>query len=392
MSHLVAPSHTAVHAIPLGRRIREIMKAKGNYYSIAAMSVRIGINRETFRAMLNGEREIYTFELERISQDLKLPVERILQQDISAIEDQLDDLLQHRNGLDQALALALQVLEAAIGISELCSSLNTLGYIYFWQREIKSAHQTWLEAYEYAQQISKWFDDNQLLYRVLRNLMSSYTERKEYDKALEIVELVEPTFHSHPGRMSALYYTRAKFNEYLGKMDEATHLSYKSLEQSILFEDKDTLGRAYINVAHYEYLKGNYLLAKEHLLRSLELLTQSAMRLIAGKELVKVLLKRGENKQAEEMICFFLRNEDLMSHPHLEGKLLVLLSRATNISEYAERVVANHKYGEVVRYLSCKYLINHYRELGDIAKSMHYYESAEVLLGSPTDVLDEGDL
>lgn len=392
MSHLVAPSHTFVNAIPLGRRIREIMKAKGNYYTISAMSVRIGINRETFRSMLNGERDIYNFELEKIAHDMKLPIERILQKDISLVEAELDELLRSRNDLDKAHELAMKIHGVAIGISEICYSLNTLGYIYFWQHEINMAHRTWLEAYEYAQQISKLFGDNNVLYRVLRNLMSSYTERKEYDKALEIVEVVEPIFQSNPGRMSALYYTRAKFNEYLGKVDEAKELSYKSLEHSMLLDDKETLGRAYINVAHYEYLKENYEQAKKHLFNSLQLLTQSDIRLIAGKEMVKVLLKLGENQKAIDMIQTLLSSDILENHSHLHGKLLVLLSRATNISEYAENVVSNDKYSRVVRYLACKYLIKHYRDVGDVVKSMHYYESAEVLLGSPTDVLDEGDM
>ncbi|MGZ4164398.1 MAG: helix-turn-helix domain-containing protein, partial [Tumebacillaceae bacterium] len=85
MSQLLAPTHTLADSIPLGRRINEIMLEKGSAYTISAMAKRLEINRETLRLMLKGEREIYTFELEKIAKDLHVTVERILQSDV--VED-----------------------------------------------------------------------------------------------------------------------------------------------------------------------------------------------------------------------------------------------------------------------------------------------------------------
>ncbi|TCP59019.1 helix-turn-helix protein [Tumebacillus sp. BK434] len=70
MIKLVILTNAVVDKIPLWLRIREIMKERGSSYSLTAVSARLGISRETLRLMLSGEREIHTFELKTIAEDL----------------------------------------------------------------------------------------------------------------------------------------------------------------------------------------------------------------------------------------------------------------------------------------------------------------------------------
>ncbi|ASS75477.1 hypothetical protein CIG75_11140 [Tumebacillus algifaecis] len=79
MSQLMAPTHTNADQIPRLRRIREIMKEKESSFSLSAMAKRLSISRETLRLMLTGDRAIYLVMLEKIAQDLNVPVARILQ-------------------------------------------------------------------------------------------------------------------------------------------------------------------------------------------------------------------------------------------------------------------------------------------------------------------------
>ncbi|ARU62639.1 hypothetical protein CBW65_17920 [Tumebacillus avium] len=58
------------------------------------MAARIGISRETLRVMVNGEREIYWFELEKNALDLKVPVKRLLMEDLEERESR-DLIVRH---------------------------------------------------------------------------------------------------------------------------------------------------------------------------------------------------------------------------------------------------------------------------------------------------------
>ena len=108
---IVAPKHTFVHSIPIQRRLREIMKEKGGAYTISALSSRIGINRETLRKMLNGEREIYSFELDKFAKELHMSIDRILQEDVKKLVAELDSLLEYNSDLNRAKDLAEHFLD-----------------------------------------------------------------------------------------------------------------------------------------------------------------------------------------------------------------------------------------------------------------------------------------
>ncbi|KEO80890.1 helix-turn-helix domain-containing protein [Tumebacillus flagellatus] len=88
-----APIYTLVDNIPLGQRIEELKKEKGGWYSTTAMAGRLGVSPETLRSMLKGKREIYMYELEKIAGDLKMPVKRILLEDVYKQRKTLDSLL-----------------------------------------------------------------------------------------------------------------------------------------------------------------------------------------------------------------------------------------------------------------------------------------------------------
>lgn len=102
MSQLIAPSTTDCYSIPLGRRIFEIMKDKGKYYTQQAMANRLGISRTTFSQMLTGNREIYNFEVEKIAADLKVSVSRVLQEDIANEVVRIEGILKEMSKVERS--------------------------------------------------------------------------------------------------------------------------------------------------------------------------------------------------------------------------------------------------------------------------------------------------
>ncbi|MGZ4159401.1 MAG: helix-turn-helix domain-containing protein [Neobacillus sp.] len=394
MSQLIVHPVTVVDNIPITRRITEIMTEKGKYYSIHAMAGRIGIHRETYRNMLKGERQIYTFELEKIAKDLKITVDRITQEDHKTNSEELRGLLNNRIHPERSLYLAEQLLSSSVGCTERCISLNYLGWAYFELKQVDQAHKAWLRAYELAEEISIKYEESELRYRVLRNLMLSYIQLKDFANALEISEEVESWFETEPLRIAELLYVRANVKESMGDNEEGRNLTYKSLEYCIKAESNEMIGRAYVNAAHFEYFLGNYEKSLEMLECAIEFLkSNKRIKLIAEKELVKTLIKLGQHERAVELIRLTLETAQELGQLGIEGKLYILLSRITDSIDFAQRVLDSEKYDNTIRYIACKFLIGHYRKSGDAFNFMHYHEVAEKLKQTTiSDILDEKEL
>jgi tetratricopeptide (TPR) repeat protein len=393
MSQLVVTPHTVVDKIPLGRRIHEIMKEKGGYYSVTAMAGRLGICRETYRVMLKGEREIYTFELDKIAKDLKMPLERILQKDICKDGDTLKVLLEKQENPQKALELAQRLYEQSIGITERCLSLHRLGVAYFFNHSFDQSYHAVSEAHQLALKIKELYNENDILYRVLIDLTEVYTAKQDYVNASKILEMVEPLFHETPTRSAFLAYLHAKIEESLGNYEQAKHSTYESIKQAIASGKKALIGKTKVNAAHYEFLTKNYLKSKELLESAIEALTEDIRsQLIARKELAKTLLKLKEFQRAEEEIMSALEIAKQFEHTILEGKLFLLLARASDTPDHAEYVVSQEKFGKAVRYLACKFLMQFYRRIGDSNNFIRYYEIGEKLNPTNFEILDEGEM
>ena len=109
---------TSIGKIPIGRRISEALQERGEAFSIRAFAERIGINRETFRTILKGERAITLPELERVVAGLRITEERLRQMDTFKKQEELEALLKANERTKvmmlRALTLANNLNEVAI--------------------------------------------------------------------------------------------------------------------------------------------------------------------------------------------------------------------------------------------------------------------------------------
>lgn len=380
--------------IPLGRRIAEIMKEKGSAYSLQAMGKRIGLSRETLRLMLHGGREIYDFELLKVAVDLKLSVERIKQQDTWLMLSELQELLKHE-GRDpkRALEVASHLQSVAIGMTERCKTLFYLGQAHKNLHEYEPAHQAWLEAYDLAKLIHDKYGETDLLYSIISNLVTTYTIRKDFTRATELLAVVEEYFHTTPVKSASLTYSRSKLLESLGELQIAREVSYDSLEYARSSENSNVIGRALINAAHFEFKLRENKKAKHLLDLALEELQEDPITsFIAKKELAKCLIKLGEKEEAEEIILSALTDIEDYELPKLKAKNMLLLSILRNSPENAREVADDIKCEKDIRYLSYKFLIGYYKESGDSELFMEYHKRAEELQSSHSDILEEDDL
>lgn len=379
--------------IPIGRRVGEIMEEKGGGYTIRTLAARIGMNRESLRQAITGNRPISPAELDQIATGLHVSVDRIRQDDVKKEREELRSLLKSMGNPKRALQLAKYLASVAVGITERSETLNDLGRALFDVHELKQAHEVWFEAYECAKKVEKKYGETERLLHIVRNLMISYTHRREYIRMSELLNEIEPLIHDQPEPLGAMCFAHAKMAEHLGDDEEAKRMAIKALEYYKLTNDRYAIGRASIDVAHYEFKTRNYGKAKAHLETAREFVENDLyIQLIATKEYVKVLLKLSDYQNAVEMIHSALKVLNSQKYHDLEGKFYVLLSIAKEDKQYAEIVLDQGKAGEQVRYLACLFLVDHYKRSGDVESLFRYYKYAEELAGSGSDLLHRGDL
>lgn len=393
MTTLVVQAHTALDQIPLGRRIEEIKKEKGNYYSTQAMAGRIGVHPETLRLMLKSKRDIYTFELEKIAADLKLPVERILQEDVREEAELLIGSLKLMSNPPESLEIAKRLSEKAIGLTERCYALKRLGKAYFNAFAYEESTKTLTAVHEMARKIHELYGETDALYSVMYYLMESFTAREDYETAAKILDEIRPFFVETPERCSAVSYQQAKFEESRGNNHAAKQFSIQSLRHAEETGIANLIAKTQLNLAHYEYLTFDYHRSRELLELAIEGLGEDAMSLlIARKELVKSLLKLGEVEQAITELQIAHAEAKEMNWLDMEGKLQTLWTIATGDSHFAESVFQETDHSLKVRYLACKCLQSHYKRIGDAEMYLHYHKEAEKLCFNISDYLDEGEL
>lgn len=394
MTQLGASPYTALDQIPIGRRIRELMAEKGNYYSLAAMSKRLGTNRETFRSMLNGQREIYSYELEKISRDLKVSIERITQLDCKFEGMRLIDLLDKQSFPEEAVEIATQLFRLSNGITERGFALLRLGRAYYFNKSYEQAYDSLMDGYKLAVQIEKEYGDKNLYYHVLNIRMHVCTALGNFLDASKALTELESLFKENSTQLAAISYQQAKMKERANDLQSAKRFAYESTQHALHTQKRTLIGKTKVNAAHYEYLSENYIKARELLEDAVcELDEDIASQHIAMKELIKSLLKLGKSEEADSLAQTVLVNlGDQGKTSELEGKLLLLRSRARNIPDYAVRVCNDERYAINLRYMACRFLMQYYRSEGDSINFIHYYEVGEELSPNSSDILDEGAL
>ena len=320
---------TSIGKIPIGRRISEALQERGEAFSIRAFAERIGINRETFRTILKGERAITLPELERVVAGLRITEERLRQMDTFKKQEELEALLKANERTKvmmlRALTLANNLNEVAIGMTERCVSFANLGRAQFHLQKYDEAHESWLKASEFAEKVKEEYGDGTLLYHVFSFLLISFTTRREYSNIQHTLNVVENAFPNDPEKLGYVSYTRMKWHEHRGDLNKALEYANLALGYFHSTNNNSQIGKAMINVAHYQYQKGDFNEAKSMLSSSLGYLhSYDYAKLYAIKDYVKTLIRLGENDHAVQLIE---QNKDLAKeYPDLNGRLQILHS------------------------------------------------------------------
>lgn len=358
---MLAPANTVVDGIPLWRRIRELMKEKGSRYSMTAVANRIGISRETLRLMLNGEREIYMFELEKIAADLKLPVARILQHDIQDLHGQVRESMVSLKEMEAAMELSKRRYERALGLSEKAHALLDIRYLHTFQQQWTEAEQVSLAAQELILQIGLTEEEDELLFKLKNHLVTIYTHTRRYAKGLETLHSMEPLIEKSKTRMISYYHNKGICLYGLFRVQEAKACLYKAAELQQALGMKESLGRVCFFVGYIECRELNYSRAKEMFQESLRYLQTDIMRVGSAKDLAKVMLKLGERQAAERLIRETLQSETVKQNMEMEARLLILLAKTLDLPYHAEAVAGNAKYPQNMRFLAARFLRLYYR-------------------------------
>jgi tetratricopeptide (TPR) repeat protein len=412
-----------VIAKQLGYRILEIMDEKGKAFTTQALAMRIGMNRKTLSSKLNGNRDLYLFELRRIAESLKLTLERIMQEDIRDEAYELKELFEGLRYPERAVEIAgkytendwdleranlflqtrtfeltMKFVNVAVGATERSKALNDLGRAYFYQQKYEDAHLVWMEAYRYAKKAAERENENSrtLLFNAIENLMISYSIKRESSHLSDILIDAEPLMKHAPERSAVIRYSLAKIAEQKKDFTTAREHYYASLDGYIANNQMNMIARAYHNTACFEYRQGNYQKARELFeLAKIGLENDHYAYLIWVKEYGKVLLKLGETEPVPTLIRESLKQVAFLSmaaRSELEAKLFLLLARATNNPHYAEEIVSNDETQPDIRNLALTFLLNHYEDKGDSKRLMHYYKLVRELSPNRRDILDEEGL
>ena len=390
---IVAPKHTFVHSIPIQRRLREIMKEKGGAFTISALSSRIGINRETLRKMLTGEREIYSFELEKFAKELHLSIDRILQEDVKKLVAELDSLLEDNSDLNRAKELAEQFLAIAIGVTERCEANIRMGKVFFESQEYEMAHQYRQEAHRLAKIVKESYEDSSLFDLTTRHLMTSFTVGGDYTNAFALVKEARSVLDDNPKRLGEVYYTLAMIAYSAKRYRETRDQLLLSLDYFRKSQDTKEIGKALHNVAFIEYKLNNYEEARKLFEQSIETLQgYPKNKLIAMKDFAKVLHQLGESAEAIRLINEGINDPVVSQIPNLEAKFRLLRSIYMEQVNEAMYVLESPNVSNNLKLTACKILMDYYTNNGDSEMVMKYYIIARNFTISEDGAYGEVDL
>lgn len=392
MSTIEHTASSEVGKVPILRRISELMHEKGDGFSIRAFSSRIGISRELLRRILAGDRHITPSTLEKIAQGLGISVERLKQTDTEKQSHELNTLwkAKHRTRamLFRALDIATELVAVSKGVSERAYNLSVLGRVQFELQHYDEAHESFLSAFEHSEKVHELHGDSTLLHLVTSYLMVSYTIRKEYTSILQTLTVVEDIFAADPEKMGYAHYTRMKWYEHRGDLDRARRHSYVALECFEKTEDTEQIGKALINVAHFEYLAGNYQKSELALSDAISnLKNREYFYLIAVKEYAKTLIQLKEHAKASQLLDNHLGK--YQGYPDLMAKLQILNTIAKDDPSFAIKVSSDQSVSLNVRYLACKQLMNYFSLKDDSASVMRYYKLGQILTDKKTKFFEE---
>jgi tetratricopeptide (TPR) repeat protein len=387
--------HTATSTLGkifIGRRILELMQEKGNAYSIRAFADRLGINRETFRTTLTGDRPISLSLVEKIAEGLHVTEERLRQLDTVKKEEELVSLLTANSRtkimLMRASTIAKELVEVALGDTERGFAYNNLGRTQFLQQEYEDAHESWKKALVYARKIHKSFEDRRLLNLVSANFMMTCARLKDFGGADEMLQFVEGISSDDHQVLGVVAYSRMVMYGDRGNFERAKKYAYQSLEHFTKTNDTKQIGHGHINLARTEYLLGNYTASAEILASALEIVSDFDHILVrVVKDYVKSLLKLRDYDTAIQVVEKY--ETVTKRFPEYWNKLQIMYSVLRDDPQYADSVVNDLQSSVEVRTLACKCLFEYYAKRGDSESALRYYELERKYSRDNSEFVDE---
>jgi tetratricopeptide (TPR) repeat protein len=367
----------AIGKIPIGRRILEVMHEKGNAFSIRAFADRLGINRETFRITLTGDRPISLSLVEKIAESLGVTEDRLRQLDTFKKEEELFSLLKSSNRtkvmLMRAHSIALELVEVAIGATERGFAYNYLGRVQFLLQQYEDAHRSWKQALEYGKKIQKTFNDSRLLKIVSANFMMACARLKDYGGADEMLQLVEEISTDDDTVLGIVAYSRMVMCSDRGNLEHARKYAYQSLEHFIKTNDNKQIGHGHINVARIEYLLGNYAVSAKILASALEIVHDFDYLLVrVVKDYVRSLMKLRDYDTATQIVEKY--QSVTKQFPEYWNKMQIMYTVLKDDPKYADEISKDLHASVEARILACKCLFEYYAKRGDSESALRYYK------------------
>ena len=367
--------------IPLPRRIQEIINERGRL-SQEFIASRIGIHRDTFRSVLRGNRPIYGTELKKLADVLKISVERLNQTDIMKDIAKMEQCLNRLENLDGAMQIAEKFHSIAIGITARSEALLYLGRVCYARQEYNQAHQHFLEAYDIAMLIHLRYSDKNRLHDVAKNLMITYTIRKDFANAQQHIEQLKPHFQDNPARLSLLYYSLAMIAHGNHDWEEAKTNFYESLHYAEQTNDEQRIGNAQHCVGYIEYLLGNLTVAKtvfEQAIRTLSCLAEPKAH--ATKDYIKVLLKLGLSSEAQRLLRACEEPVSRVCNRVLQTKFQLLHMIAFDEISVAQQLLSSTETSEIHKRIACRFIMEHSLKANDLQSFIRYYEMERSFTG-----------
>ncbi|MBL0388319.1 helix-turn-helix transcriptional regulator [Tumebacillus sp. ITR2] len=393
MSTVERMATSEIEKVSLTRRISELMQEKGEAYSLRGFSQRLGINRETLRLFLTGQRRISSTRLEQIAQGLRMSVERLKQTDTVKLEQDLAVILKANKRtkpmMIRALAMATELVHVAQGATERGYALLNLGRVHYLQKDFDESHELWLQALEHAKYLHEEYDERDLLNKVTANLMLTYTIRKEYSNVENFLCAVEAVFADDPLQLGMAQYTRMTVCEERGKLERAKEHAYRSYEYLKQTGSQEQIGHALINMAHCEYRLGKYQISAKLLSEAMSALADyENILILAVKEYVKSLMQLRDYSAVTQLVEKY--STVAKSYPEYWARLQIMNARATGNPALAEAVTNEASVSLRVRYFACKSLMEFYTLHGDFESAARYYEKSRIYSNQKSEYLNEG--
>ncbi|KEO84719.1 helix-turn-helix domain-containing protein [Tumebacillus flagellatus] len=392
MSTIEVSTTSEIGRTALPRRILELMQERGDAFTIRGFSQRLGISREYLRIMLAGDRPISPAMTERIAQGLGITVERLKQTDTQHLVQELTTVLgaskRTKPMLLRARDMAEKLVKTALGATERALHLNNLGRVQFFQQEYDEAHGTWLQGLEYAKLLYEQYEEKDLLHLITANLMLTYTIRKEFSHVEEILRLVEQAMPENSIALGLASSTRMNMCLELKKYRQAKEHAISSLEHYRRTNDDSRIAKAMINIAHCDYLLGDYENSAISLSSAIEHAKNYDYTLVfAVKEYVKVLIKQKNYEKAAQSIEKY--ESIAKDYPDIHGRLLILYTRIKNDPSFSIRISDDSTRSLQVRYFACKCLFDFYSKKGDAETALMYYERARIYSNAKSEFFEE---